>query len=119
MAPGSALQRKLDPGAGGTGVDLRYRLVEARPVPAPEILPLQEHLRRVHDLCAHDLGQPPLAGAEEGPGVGVLPADVVPVVDVQGDRHDAVRAVTPAGEGGKPAVGRGAAIAAFRGIELY
>src|SRR5207302_6920159 len=50
--------------------------------------------------------------------VRILPADVVPVIDVQRQRHHALRHITASPQAGKPAVRRRAAAAALRGIEL-
>src|SRR2546425_9248710 len=47
-----------------------------------------------------------------------LPADVVPVIDVERERHHLIGPEAPAEERGQPVVGRRAAVAALRRIRL-
>src|SRR6185369_14025431 len=86
--------------------------------PAREVLALKHDLRRVDERHALQLAELPLAQGEFALRVGILPADVVPVVDVQRERHDPFGRVTAAREAGKPAVGGRAAAATLRGVEL-
>ena len=59
-----------------------------------------------------------LAGRKQGLGVGILPADVIPVVDVQRQRHHAAGPIGALARGTQPAVGGRATAAPFRRIEF-
>ena len=115
-APCRTASEMLRPGR--LRVDLRHRLVEGRRSPAAEIASLQQHLRRIDERHALQLGELALAQRELALGVGILPADVVPVVDMQRQRHHAARDLAAGRQARQPAVGRRAAAAALRGVEL-
>ena len=86
--------------------------------PAPEILPLQHHLGRIDDPRPHHLRELALAVREALLGIGILPADVIPVVHVQRKGHHPLCGEAPARQALQPAVGRWATVAALGGVEL-
>ena len=93
---------------------LAHRVVEGGgAVPGAEIPSIQHHLRRIHDSPAAAIHHVALALAEARLGEAVAPADVVPVVDMQRQRHEFAGCLLR-----QPAVGRRAAAAAFRGVQL-
>jgi hypothetical protein len=111
------LQR--DVGAGGPRVDLRERLVERRGSPAAKILSLEQHLRGIGKREALQLGELALAQGEFALGVAVLPANVVPVVDMELEGNHALRNVALRRQAGEPTVSGRAAAASLGGIELH
>src|SRR5207302_738325 len=103
---------------GGLRIDSRQGLVEASAPPAPEIPALEQHLGRVDERRALQLRELSLPCRKLAFGVRILPADVVPVIDMQRQRHHALRHIAAGAQAREPTVRWRAAAAALRGIEL-
>ena len=74
--------------ARGLRIDACHGTLELGAAPGAEILALEEHLWGVYEGDTLQVRELALALRELALGIGVLPADVVPVVDVQRQRHD-------------------------------
>ena len=98
-------------------MNARERLVESGVRPFPEISTLEEDLRCIDERRALQLREPALALRELALRVRILPADVVPVIDVERERHDDFGTV-PGAERREPAIGGRAAVASFGRVEL-
>jgi hypothetical protein len=91
-------------------------LSHAHPVRADRIdATVDDHLRGVNGPQIQRAGIAALAPGEIGMGEGVLPADIVPVVDVEGERDHVLAPRQLAEEG----VGGRAGAAALRGEKLH
>jgi hypothetical protein len=101
------------------GIDAGDLVDEVVAAPAAEVLPLQEHLGGVHDHRAPHCGELSLAHRELGSAERILPADVIPVVDVERERNHLVGPEAPGKQRGQPVIGRRAGIAALRRIQLH
>lgn len=98
---------------------LVYTFVKAlRLRPVAQFTPRDKDFRRVDGVAAGEIGQVLLALGEAMLRKAVGPAEAVPVVHVQGERHDALRRATvfPLAQ---PAVCGRAAIAALAAVELH
>src|SRR6202008_5211330 len=91
--------------------------IEFGTAPLPEIGALQQHLGCIDERGALQLRESPLALRKFALGIGVLPADVVPVVHVKGERHYLPRRIVLR-DAGEPAVSRRAAAAALGRVAL-
>jgi hypothetical protein len=113
--PGLAVRRLQLQRQFRHGARLSDQLLDLGPVRAHDIgAPVDHHLRRVDGAQAQRARIAALAPGEVGAGEGVLPADVVPVVDMEGkgDHVPALRQLA------KERVGRRAGAAALRGEQL-
>src|SRR5262245_51752563 len=71
--------------------DSLYALVQViREHGAAVVPPVQQELRRIHDTGPVTSACRPLPVAVLRPGVRVPPSQVVPVVNVEGERHEAI-----------------------------
>jgi len=81
-------------------------------------LSLEQHLRGIDDHRAPHRRELALPHGKLGSPERVFPADVVPVVDVERERHHLIGPEALGEERRQPVIGRRAGIAAFGGIQL-
>jgi hypothetical protein len=112
-------QFKRNIGLRGLGAHLVDAILETLGLrPVAHFAARYEDFRRVDGVAASEMGQVLLPLGEAMLRKTIGPAEAVPVVHVQGERHDtsASAAVFPLAQ---PAVGGWAAIAALAAVELH
>ena len=58
--------------------------------PAPQLFAADEDFGRVHHTAVGEVGECTLSCSEARIAKAVFPAEIIPVVDMQGERHNAV-----------------------------
>ena len=108
---------EIDRGGRALAADARHRGLERARAPVAKVAAAEHHLRRIDVARARSRLDVALALRAAGRGERILPADVIPVVHVEGKRHDATGRGLQR-EARKPAIRGRAARAAFRGVQL-
>lgn len=88
------------------------------PETAAIVLAIEHDLGRIHKSRTDARVSLPLAFAKAALGIGIGPADVVPIVDVKSQHHYAIRSQTARSQFAHPAVCRRAAAASLGRVEL-
>src|SRR6185436_21108610 len=103
----------------GPAVRSGQPLLESRsPEHLTQVRAIEQDLRRVDEARAATGGLCLLAGGEAGVCETVAPAEVVPIIDMEPKRHDAVRIESLCRQAAYPPMRGRATISALGGVQL-